>query len=140
MSEKLLILACGALAREVLAVVEAGSWEHIDVRCLPAALHSRPREIADAVDAKIRELAGRYDHVFVAYADCGTAGALDEVLARHGVERLPGAHCYAVYAGESAWDDLQAAEPTFTNAEETRQAEQLERFFLETIRARAEGA
>lgn len=106
-----LVLACGAIAREVLAVVALNGWTHVDVRCLPAKLHVTPALIPGAVDAKLRELGGRYEHVFVAYADCGTAGALDRVLAAHGVERLAGAHCYAFFAGRAAWDGLQEEEP-----------------------------
>lgn len=107
----ILILACGALAREVLALVRLNRWEHVDVVCLPAKLHLFPGRIAPAVDEKLSELAPRYDRAFVAYADCGTAGELDRVLARHDVERLPGLHCYAFFAGEAAWEALQDAEP-----------------------------
>jgi len=105
------VLACGAIAREVLALIELNDWTHVDLRCLPAQLHSRPERIPAAVDAKLTELAGRYDRVFVAYADCGTGGALDPVLERHGVERLPGAHCYGFLAGNDAWDAMQDEEP-----------------------------
>lgn len=106
-----LILACGAIAREVLAVIRLNGWKHVDVRCLPAKLHSTPQKIAGAVDAKLTEIAGRYDRVFVAYADCGTAGALDVVLTKHNVERLPGAHCYGFLAGNDAWDAMQEDDP-----------------------------
>jgi hypothetical protein len=106
-----LILACGAIAREVLAVIELNGWTHVDVRCLPAKLHNTPDRIAGAVDAKLTELEGRYASVFVAYADCGTAGALDTVLDRHDVERLPGAHCYGFFAGSAAWEEMQEREP-----------------------------
>ena len=106
-----LILACGAIAREVLAVISLNGWTHVDVKCLPAKLHSTPEKIAGAVDRKLTEIAGNYDRVFVAYADCGTAGALDVVLDRHGVERLPGAHCYGFLAGNDAWDAMQEEEP-----------------------------
>jgi hypothetical protein len=105
------ILACGAVAREVLEVVRLNRWTHVDVRCLPAQLHATPQRIAPAVDAKLTELRAAYDAVFVAYADCGTAGALDEVLERHGVERLPGAHCYGFLAGNAAWEAMHEAEP-----------------------------
>jgi hypothetical protein len=108
---RVLVLACGAIAREVLALIELNDWTHVDLRCLPAQLHSRPERIPAAVDAKLTELAGRYDRVFVAYADCGTGGALDPVLERHGVERLPGAHCYGFLAGNDAWDAMQDEEP-----------------------------
>jgi hypothetical protein len=108
---RVLVLACGAIAREVLAIVKLNRWTHVDVRCLPAKLHSRPERIPAAVDAKLTELAGRYEQVFVAYADCGTGGALEPVLERHGVERLPGAHCYGFLAGNDAWDAMQEDEP-----------------------------
>jgi hypothetical protein len=108
---RVLVLACGAIAREVLALVRLNGWEHVELRCLPAKLHSTPREIPAAVDRRLRELAGRYESVFVGYADCGTAGALDRVLAEHGVERIPGAHCYGFLAGNDAWDAMQEAEP-----------------------------
>jgi len=108
---EVLILGCGALAREVLAVIRLNGWTNVTVRCLPAKLHSRPELIAPAVDAKLRELKGNYERVFVAYADCGTGGELDKVLDRHGVERLPGAHCYGFLTGNDAWEELHDAEP-----------------------------
>lgn len=108
---RILILACGAIAREVLALIDLNGWTHVDLRCLPAQLHSRPERIPAAVDAKLTELAGRYERVFVAYADCGTGGRLDPVLERHGVERLPGAHCYGFLAGNDAWDAMHEDEP-----------------------------
>ncbi|HZR92478.1 MAG TPA: DUF1638 domain-containing protein [Gaiellaceae bacterium] len=110
-AERVLVLACGALAREVLAVVRANLFEHVDVRCLPATLHATPARIAPEVERTLAALAGAYDRVLVAYADCGTAGALDEVLERHGAERLPGAHCYELFAGPRAWQELQEEEP-----------------------------
>ena len=107
-----LVLGCGALARELIELVDRnGLGDAVDVRCLPAPLHNRPEAIAPAVEAKLAELAPKYDRVFVAYADCGTGGALDKVLHRYGVERLPGAHCYAFYAGLAAFDAIAAEEP-----------------------------
>jgi hypothetical protein len=108
---EVLVLACGALAREVLAVIRLNGWTNVTVRCLPAKLHSRPERIAPAVDAKLTELRDRYERVFVAYADCGTGGELDAVLDRHGVERLPGAHCYGFLTGNAEWEELHDAEP-----------------------------
>jgi hypothetical protein len=108
---RVLVLACGAIAREVLAVIELNGWENVTVRCLPAKLHARPERIAPAVEAKLEEIAGRYERVFVAYADCGTGGALDAVLERHDVERLPGDHCYGFLTGNAAWEALHDAEP-----------------------------
>ena len=98
-----LIIACGALAREIAAVLTANGMEHVTLQCLPALLHNRPERIAEAVRATIR--AGRAGHgrIFVAYAECGTQGMLDRVLAEEAVERLPGAHCYAFYTGVEAF-------------------------------------
>jgi hypothetical protein len=109
--ERVLVLACGAIAREVLAVIELNGWTHVDVRCLPAKLHSTPERIPAAVDAKLTVLEGSYERVFVAYADCGTAGSLDRVLNRHEVERLQGAHCYGFLAGNDAWEAMHEEEP-----------------------------
>jgi hypothetical protein len=111
MSERLLILACGALAREVGAIVQANGWEHVDVHHLPAELHATPRRIPAALEEALEEANGRYDRVFVAYADCGTTGGIDEVCERYGASRLEGAHCYAVYAGLAEWNALQEEEP-----------------------------
>ena len=108
---KVLVIACGAIAREVLAVIALNGWTHLVVRCLPAKLHVTPQKIAGAVDAKLRDAKGQFDHVFVAYADCGTGGELDKVLDEHGVERLPGFHCYGFFAGHENWEAMQDDEP-----------------------------
>jgi hypothetical protein len=111
MTERLLVLACGALAREVQAIVRVNGWEHVAVQHLPAELHATPRRIPQAIDEALEAAKGRYDRVFVAYADCGTTGGIDNVCERHGAERLAGAHCFAVYAGLAEWDALQEEEP-----------------------------
>ena len=111
MSERLLVLACGALAGEVLAIVQANGWQHVEVRHLPPKLHATPRRIPRALEEALQEATGSYDRVFVAYADCGTTGGIDEVCERYGATRLEGAHCYAVYAGLAEWDALQEEEP-----------------------------
>ena len=87
------------------------NWTHIDIQCLPAELHNRPEKIPDAVRAKLASCKDEYEHLFVAYADCGTGGALDKVLAEFGVERLPGAHCYEFYAGAAEFERLAALQP-----------------------------
>ena len=104
---KILVIACGALAREVLAL----GLESIDLACLPASLHNRPERIPAAMRAKIRANQEKYDEILCLYGDCGTGGALDRVLAEEGVQRIAGAHCYAFYAGESVFDALQEEEP-----------------------------
>lgn len=110
-SPRTLVIGCGALGRELTDVVRANRLDAVDVRCLPAGLHNRPERIPAAVDAAIRTDGGRHKRVFVAYGDCGTGGALDRVLAAHGAERLPGAHCYQFYAGGRAFEALAAEEP-----------------------------
>jgi hypothetical protein len=105
-----LLIACGALAREILALRQAGGWDHLEVDCLPAHYHNTPEAIAPAVRAKIRENRGRYGRVFVVYGDCGTCGALDRVLAEEGAERMPGPHCYEFYAGPAAYEAMMQAE------------------------------
>lgn len=100
---RVLVIACGALAREILALRAANGWDHIDLTCLPAILHNHPDRIAPAVrDALERHRAG-YDRVFVAYADCGTGGALQALCAELGVEMIAGPHCYAFFTGNAAF-------------------------------------
>jgi hypothetical protein len=106
-----LVIACGALAREIAALRRANQWDGIDVRCLPAELHNRPERIAPAVRAEIQAQRAHYSQIFVAYADCGTGGLLDAVLREEGVERLPGAHCYEFFATPDVFAALAEAEP-----------------------------
>jgi hypothetical protein len=110
-STRVLVIACGALAREITALKRASGWAALDVSCLPPELHNRPERIPAAVRAAIIEARGRYQQIFVAYADCGTGGALDRVLAEEGVERLPGAHCYEFFATSGVFAALAEAEP-----------------------------
>ena len=107
----ILVIACGALAREIAALRRMNQWTALDVRCLPAELHNRPERIAPAVRDEIRAQRGRYRTIFVAYGECGTAGQLDAVLEAEGVERIPGAHCYQFLAGAQVFEDLCEAEP-----------------------------
>ena len=107
---RMLIIACGALAREIHALRRANGWP-MDVTCLAPELHNRPERIAPAVRAEIRAHRDRYRTIFVAYAECGTLGQLDRVLAEEGVERLPGAHCYEFFAGARTFAELADAEP-----------------------------
>lgn len=94
---RILVVACGALAREIVVLKKAGGWSHVDVQCLSPELHNRPDRIPAAVQAAIVAARERYARIFVAYADCGTGGLLDRVLAEQQVERLPGAHCYEFF-------------------------------------------
>jgi hypothetical protein len=101
---RVLLIACGALAREILALREANRWLHLDIACLPAKLHNTPGKIPEAVRARVRHArAEGYAHVFVAYADCGTGGLLDRVCAEEGVDRIAGPHCYSFFDGNEAF-------------------------------------
>ena len=106
-----LVIACGALAHEVAELKRINGWSSFDVQCLPPELHNRPEKIAPAVQAKIRANREQYPVMFVAYADCGTGGALDTVLREEGVDRIPGAHCYEFFTGSSAFASLADEQP-----------------------------
>ncbi len=109
-TNRVLVIACGALAHDLVRVREINGWDHMDIQCLPAEWHNRPQLIPQAVRKKINENRSRYRHMFVAYSDCGTGGLLDRVLEEEGVERLPGAHCYEMFSGTSQFNALHEAE------------------------------
>ena len=96
-SQRTLVIACGALAREISQLKKTNGWEHLELTCIDATLHNRPEQIPDQLRARIRENRGRYDDIFIAYADCGTRGEIDRIIAEEGIERLPGAHCYQFF-------------------------------------------
>jgi len=100
----LLVLACGALAREILALRDMNGWDHMDLTCLPAILHNHPDRIPDAVEAAVNTHRAQYDRIFVAYADCGTGGQLAATCARLGVEMIEGPHCYSFFEGNAAFE------------------------------------
>ena len=107
----ILVITCAAIAREVNEIKKLGAWEQMDLQAITADLHSRPEKIPAAVAAKIDAARDRYEHIFVAYGDCGTSGELDRVLDERGVKRLPGAHCYDFLAGRDTYEQLQDDEP-----------------------------
>lgn len=107
---KVLLLACGALAREIIALKKANGWDHMDLHCLPANLHLRPDRIPDAVEAEVKARRDAYEQVFVVYADCGTGGLLQARCAELGVEMVPGPHCYAFFDGNEAFAERADAE------------------------------
>jgi hypothetical protein len=100
---RVLLIACGALAHEILALKRLNRWDHLDLVCLPAILHNRPERIPAAVAEAVTRHRAAYDRVFVVYADCGTGGALQRVCADLGVEMLPGPHCYSFFEGNAAF-------------------------------------
>jgi hypothetical protein len=103
--------ACGALAREIMHLVELNDWTHFKVTCLPAKLHNEPGKITDAVRMKIRANRKRYARILCLYADCGTGGVLDRMLVEEGVERIAGAHCYEFYLGAEKFAAEMEREP-----------------------------
>ena len=101
---RVLLIACGALSREIVALQRLNGWDHLTLRCLPAILHNSPEKIPGEVQKAIR--AGKADgfaHIRVAYADCGTGGLLDTVCAEEQVTRIAGPHCYAFFDGLEAF-------------------------------------
>ncbi len=105
------IIACGALAKELLAIKSLNHWQQMNIICIPAKYHQTPKLIPEAVREKIQQIQSKNDgKIFVAYGDCGTGGLLDLVLNEYNIERLPGAHCYQFFAGQNAFDTLQEEE------------------------------
>lgn len=108
--ERTLVIACGAIAHELVAVIKANQLKHIDIQCLPAEWHNTPEKIAPAVEEKISLAQSTYAKILVAYGDCGTGGLLDNVLRKYDVERLPSDHCYGFFAGNEVFDAMAEEE------------------------------
>lgn len=108
---KLRVIACGMIAREVLAINDQLGFDHVDLKCLPAEYHHHPEKIAPEMDkAIVRARQEGFDNIFVGYADCGTGGELDKICEKHGVERISGPHCFSFYMGNRSF---QETEPEF---------------------------
>lgn len=107
-----LLIACGALAREIVTLIETNGWSHLDVTCLPAKWHNEPQKIPGGVREKIKAAKGKYSKIYCVYADCGTGGLLDKVLEEEGVERIGGPHCYSFFSGNSAFAAREAEDFT----------------------------
>jgi hypothetical protein len=106
-----LIVACGALARELVQLNRLNRWDHVTITCLPASLHNRPEKIAEAVRRRIRAKRAAFDRVLCLYGDCGTGGELDRVLDEEGVERIAGPHCYEFFLGATDFAALTDDDP-----------------------------
>lgn len=105
-----LLICCGAIAHEVVAIVRDHGWENIRVQCLPPILHNDPPKIVARVREKIRENRESFDRLLVLYGDCGTGGGMQALLEEEGVEGIGGAHCYEAFAGDT-YAELIASEP-----------------------------
>ena len=100
---RLLLIACGALAHEIIALKRINHWDHIDLQCLPANLHLYPDKITPAVEAAVAEYRERYDQIFIVYADCGTGGHLQQKCKDLGVQMVEGPHCYSFFQGNAGF-------------------------------------
>ena len=106
-----LLLACGALAREILALVRQNNWSHLDLKCLPAIYHNHPEKITPAITQMVQKYRAQYDDIFVVYGDCGTGGQLQAACDALGVKMLEGPHCYSFFEGNDAFaqrDEISA--------------------------------
>lgn len=105
------IIACGALANELVALKSLNDWHHFNIDCLPAKYHATPDLIPDAVREKIAQIRSQNNgEILIAYGDCGTGGELDRIIEETNTSRLPGAHCYQFFAGHDAFNELHEAE------------------------------
>lgn len=100
---RVLLIACGALAREILAIKAANGFDHLDLQCLPAILHNHPDRIVPAVQKAVAKYRGSYAQIFVVYADCGTGGQLKAACDKMGVGMVAGPHCYSFFEGNAAF-------------------------------------
>lgn len=106
-----LVLCCGAIAKEIIAIRHANGWDNMRVECLPASLHNAPDELPERLREKIRQNKAHYDRVLVLYSDCGTGGAMQRMLDEEGIESIGGAHCYEVFTGSAKFHEMIANEP-----------------------------
>ncbi|WP_413844127.1 DUF1638 domain-containing protein [Tateyamaria sp.] len=109
---RILLIACGALAREILDLKAANGWDHMDLTCLPAKLHLYPEKITDEVRKAVAKHRASYDDVFVVYADCGTGGLLEAACKDLGVKVVAGPHCYSFFEGNERFASLSESEFT----------------------------
>ena len=103
---RILLLACGALAREILYLIEANGWSHMQLHCLPANLHHTPNKITAAVESFVAKRRDDFDEIFVVYADCGTGGLLKAACDRMGIQMIDGPHCYSFFEGNNTFAEL----------------------------------
>ena len=109
---RILLIACGALAREILDLKEANGWSHLDLTCLPAKLHLYPEKITDEVRTAVEKQRDKYDDIFVVYADCGTGGLLEAECEKLGVQMVAGPHCYSFFEGNDRFSKISEDEIT----------------------------
>jgi len=110
--KKRLVLGCGALVYDLLRLIEQnpGLSDKVKLQCLPASWHNKPQLIAPGVDDYLAEHGDLYEEIYIAYADCGTGGALDRVIEKYQAKRIGGAHCYEFFAGSEAFHEMAEQE------------------------------
>ena len=109
-SDKILILACGALAKEISVLVRLNGWKHLQTRYLPAKLHNTPEKIADELRINLLSAKTKFPKIFIGYADCGTGGSIDSLLEEFNIQRLPGAHCYEFFSSKQTFEEIMEKE------------------------------
>ena len=110
-SDKILVIACGALAKEINALIRMYNWTHLQLRYLPAKLHNEPNKIPQNIRKNLITAQNKFSQIFIGYADCGTGGKLDNLLEEFGVQRLPGAHCYEFFSSNQTFSKILEEEP-----------------------------
>ena len=110
-SDKILILACGALSKEISALIRMNGWSHLKTRYLPAILHNTPEKITEQLRMNLQKAQTKFSKIFIGYADCGTGGEIDSMLDEFRVQRLPGVHCYEFYSGKQTFAEIMDEEP-----------------------------
>ena len=110
-SDKILVIACGALAKEITALIRMNNWSHLQLRYLPAKLHNAPHKITQNIRKNLINAQNKFSQIFIGYADCGTGGQLDTLLNEFGIQRLPGAHCYDFFSSTQNFSKLIEDEP-----------------------------
>ena len=110
-SDKILVIACGALAKEITALIRMNNWNHLQLRYLPAKLHNEPHKITQKIRKNLINAQNKFSQIFIGYADCGTGGQLDTLLNEFGIQRLPGAHCYEFFSSTQNFSKLIEEEP-----------------------------
>ena len=109
-SDKILILACGALAKEISALIRLNGWSHLKTRYLPAILHNTPEKITEQLRMILQSSQTKFSKIFIGYADCGTGGKIDSLLDEFDVQRLPGVHCYEFFTGKQTFAEIMEEE------------------------------
>ncbi|WP_209596425.1 DUF1638 domain-containing protein [Ruegeria sp. HKCCSP351] len=108
----ILLIACGALAREILDIKTRNGWDHMALTCLPAILHVHPERITQAVEDTVAKHRDGFEKIYVVYADCGTGGLLQSACKKLGVEMVEGPHCYSFFEGNQAFQERGEDETT----------------------------